>query len=255
MTRIARTVICAAVLALGASATPALADSPGYSMHLSAPATVTVGQPTVIELKGIHPPPEDWASTSWIEAGAIPASVLPACPADGQSGVGVATGANGDMLAIATALNLDQFGNYDNYLGWTPRYAGKWLICGYQDDGTGFTLTRDQITVDVTNAALAGGGPGGGSQGSGPGAAKPANVERPKVTRNGKKLVCSPGKWSANSSAYSYSWLVNGKARAGATGRKLFVSRRLHGRRVQCSVTASGAGGKATAVSRALRVR
>jgi hypothetical protein len=250
MTRIARTVICAAVLALGASAAPALADSPGYSMHLSAPATVTVGQPTVIELKGIHPPPEDWASTSWIEAGAIPASVLPSCPADDQSGIGVATGAGGDLIAIADAVNLDPVGNYDNYLGWTPRYAGKWLICGYQDDGTGFTLTRDQIIVDVANAAPA----GGGSQGSGPGAAKPANVKRPSVKRSGKKLVCSPGKWSGNSGSYSYSWLVNGKARAGATGRKLAVTRKLHGRRVQCSVTASGAGGKSTATSRALRV-
>jgi hypothetical protein len=250
MNRIATTLTCAAVLALAASAAPALAGT--YTMHLSAPATVAVGQPVAIEAKGIHPPPDDWAATSWIQAGAIPASVLPTCPADGQSGIGVATGANGDLLEIAGALNLDQFGNYDNFIGWTPRYAGKWLICGYQDDGTGYTLTRDQLAVTVTDQAGPPAGQPGGSAGPG---AKPANVKRPRVKRCGGKLVCSPGRWSSMPSDYSYSWLVNGKAKSGATGRKLRVTRALHGRKVQCSVTASGAGGKGTALSPPLRVR
>src|SRR4051812_23012109 len=131
MTRIATTLICAAVLALAASVAPAMAGT--YTMHLSSPSTTAVGHPIVIEATGVHPPPDDWAATSWIEAGAIPASALPTCPADGQSGIGVATGANGDLLEIAMAINLDPVGNYDNFIGWTPRYAGKWLICGYQD--------------------------------------------------------------------------------------------------------------------------
>jgi hypothetical protein len=251
MTRIATTLICAAVMALAASAAPALAGT--YTMHLSGPATTGVGQPIVIEATGVHPPPDDWTATSWIEAGAVPASAVPVCPADGQSGISIATGANGDLLEIAMALNLDPIGNYDNFIGWTPRYAGKWLICAYQDDGTGYTLTRDQLTVEVTDPAAS--GRPGGSQGPGPGAAKPANVKRPRVTRSGKSLACSPGKWSGNSGGYSYSWLVNGRQRPGATSRKLAVSRKLRGRKVQCSVTASGAGGKSTATSKALRVR
>lgn len=255
MKRLARTSICAlaatGVLGLGASAGPALADS--YSLDLTGPATAAVGQPVVFQATGQNPPPSEWWATSWIKAGAIPASVMPSCPADQSSGIGVATGAGGDLLEIAMPPNLDPTGAFNNVIGWTPRYAGDWLICGYQDDGVGYTLARDQLTVHVTAPS---GQPGGQptTPGGGPGA-KPANVKRPRVTRSAAKLACSPGTWSNNTGGYSYGWLVNGKAKKGASARKLRVSRALHGRKVQCKVTASGAGGKTTAVSAPLRIR
>jgi hypothetical protein len=212
----------------------------------------------VVQATGQNPPPSEWWALSWIQAGAIPTSVMAACPADQASGIGVATSAGGDLLEIAMPPNLDTTGAFANVIGWTPRYAGEWLICGYQNDGAGATLARDQISVHVTAPS---GGPGGGPTGTqgggggGAGAAKPANTKRPKVTRSGGKLACSPGTWSNSSGSYSYGWLVNGKAKKGATARKLRVSHSLHGRKVQCKVTASGAGGNSTAVSAPLRVR
>lgn len=258
MKRLARTLVCAlgatGVLGLGATAAPALAD--GYTLNLAGPANAIVGQPVVVQATGQNPPPSEWWNVSWIEAGAIPASVLPACPADDGSGIGIATAAGGDLLEIALRPNLDTTGHFSNVIGWTPRYAGDWLICGYQDDGAGATLAAAQLNIDVSAPGPAGPANPGPTPTPTPGgtAAKPANVKRPHVTRSGGKLACSTGQWSG-ASTYSYGWLVNGTAKRGATGRKLRVTRKLHGHKMQCSVTASGPGGKATAVSPPLRIR
>jgi hypothetical protein len=71
------------------------------------------------------------------------------------------------------------------------------------------------------------------------------------VKRAGRKLVCAPGDWAGEPTAYAYRWLVGGKA--GKRGRTLPVSR-ARGRTVRCRVTASNAAGSATAVSRPLRL-
>jgi hypothetical protein len=75
------------------------------------------------------------------------------------------------------------------------------------------------------------------------------------VTRWAKTLICNPGRWSNHASAYAFGWLVAGKPKKGANGRKLGVTRTLRGHTVQCSVTASNAAGGTTAVSRPLRIR
>jgi hypothetical protein len=75
------------------------------------------------------------------------------------------------------------------------------------------------------------------------------------LRRVGKKLACGPGSWANSPSGYSFSWLVNGKTKRGATGRTVRITRALRGKRAQCKVTAANAGGLATAVSRALRIR
>jgi hypothetical protein len=191
---------------------------------------------------------------SWIEAGAVPTSVMPTCPADQGSGLGVATGAGGDLLEIALPPNLDTTGHFSNVIGWTPRYAGDWNICGYQGDGAGGTLAAASLTIHVSAPGPA--SPAGPTPTPTPGGtiAKPANVKSPRVVRSGGKLACKPGKWSG-ASGYSYSWLVNHRTKKGASGSSLRVTSKLHGRKVQCSVTASGAGGKTTAVSPPLRIR
>ena len=90
---------------------------------------------------------------------------------------------------------------------------------------------------------------------AGAAAARPANTRRPRVTRAGKKLTCHPGAWSNAPTAYAYRWTVDGKTRKGAAARKLSVSRKLRRHTVQCRVTASNAGGRATATSPAFKVR
>jgi hypothetical protein len=259
MKRLARTSICALAAAggfLAASAAPALAGS--YSLDLSAPSTAVVGQPVVVEASGVNPPPSEFWEVSWIDVATISTSVMAACPADEQSGLAVSSRSGGQLLTIAMRPNLDGAGNFYNTMGWVPYAPGQWLVCGYQDDGEGLTLARDSLLVNVqpAPAAPAAPSPPSGQPAATPpaAAAVPANVKRPRVTRSGRRLVCSPGSWS-NANGYSYSWLVNGKRKARATGRKLRLTRALHGRKVQCSVTASNASGKASALSAPMRVR
>jgi hypothetical protein len=68
------------------------------------------------------------------------------------------------------------------------------------------------------------------------------------VRRFGSKLVCSRGRWSNRPSRYSYGWVVNGKAKKGASGPKLRITRKLRDRAAQCTVTASNAAGATIAV-------
>jgi hypothetical protein len=256
MKRLARTSIAALAVTgglLGAS-TPALADS--YSLYMAAPTTAVVGQPVVVYAAGVNPPPSEYWAGSWIEAATISTSVMPVCPADDQSGIGVATSTGGQLLEIAMRPNLDADGNFLNLIGWTPNQPGQWLVCGYQDDGAGLTLARASVTVDVqpASAPAPAAPPAPPSTPTAP-AAAPANVKLPRVTRSATKLVCNPGGWSNSAGGYSYGWLLNGKQKKGASGRKLRVTHAMRGRKAQCSVTASGPGGKATALSPPLRIR
>ena len=67
-----------------------------------------------------------------------------------------------------------------------PLYAtGPVRFCAYNSDN--FTDTTAWSTADITVAS--------GSRGAKP---KPAASTRPRVTRSGPRLRCSPGRWSAN---------------------------------------------------------
>ena len=90
---------------------------------------------------------------------------------------------------------------------------------------------------------------------SGASTPRPANVEKPRLTRSRGALVCSRGRWSNSPSRYSYRWFVNGRRKRGATGRRLAITRTLQGRAVRCEVTAFNAGGSKTASSRTLRLK
>jgi hypothetical protein len=254
--RFARPAACAlalggGLLGFGPAVSPALAAT--FTMDLTTPATATVGKPVLIQASGVHPPPEEYWNGSWIELVAIPGSLASACPASDQDGVGVATSGGGDLLAIAQRPQLDAVGNYSNTFAWTPRAAGTWYLCGYQDDGAGLTLTRAGQAVTVQGAASQ---PTSTPAAPTPAtAAKPANVSKPRVARSGRTLVCSPGRWSGTAGGYSYAWLVGGKPMSGATARKVQVTRATRGHRVRCSVTASNGSGSTTAVSPAVRVR
>jgi hypothetical protein len=83
---------------------------------------------------------------------------------------------------------------------------------------------------------------------------KPADTQKPHVSRSGGKLTCNPGSWSGDPT-FTYSWLLNGHRQNGSHGRTLGVSHKLHGHKVQCSVTASNTAGKETAVSSPYHVR
>jgi hypothetical protein len=233
--------ICGVLVALAVGATPVLAD-PGYTLNLSAPSSAAVGQPVVIQASGSNPPTDLFSS--WLAVHVIPTSVLPTCPDGYMQAFQVASSTSahgGEVVTNGQRENVDAAGNWSMPVVHTPTKPGRFLICGYTNDGATYTFTTASLLLNV--------------QGAGNPALNPENTNQPRVRRVGRKLVCNRGRWSNSPSRYSYGWLVNGKRKRGATGRTLAVTRALRGRRVQCRVTASNAAGAAAAVSRPLRIR
>src|SRR5262249_27491923 len=143
------------------------------------------------------PPLPEIGTITWIQAVAIPASLLGTCPEDSQSAVQITIDGSAALLALVMRPNADAAGNFTNLLGWTPQIPGQWLLCSYQSDGGGLTLARTSATVNVQAPAATQAPPSAGP-GTGPTAAprpgtsipaaKPANVERPRVVRSGRRL-------------------------------------------------------------------
>jgi hypothetical protein len=175
---------------------------------------------------------------------AIPTSVLASCPADYLNASQVARSAyadGGEVVVTAQREDVDAAGNFSIPFGWAPTKPGQFLLCGYTNDGATYTHTMASMTVDVSGESPSG-------------AARPANLRKPKLTRSRGALVCSRGRWSNSPSRYSYRWFVDGRRKRGATGRRLAITRGLRGHSVRCKVTASNAGGSKTAGSRTLRL-
>jgi hypothetical protein len=236
------------LVALGVSGTPAAAAT--YTLNLSAPPAAVVGQPMIIQATGANPA-DDFFS-SWLDVDAVPTSVLSTCPSGylNASQVASSTSAQGgENLATALREDVDPAGSFSMPVAYTPSTPGRFLICGYTNDGATATLTTASLTVDVRGA----GAPATGPSPSAANAEKPASLEKPRVRRVRRKLVCRHGRWSNGPSRYSYGWLVSGRARRIASGRKLRVTRTLRGRKVRCSVKASNAAGVTTALSRPYR--
>jgi hypothetical protein len=239
------------VAALAVTAAPASA-APGFSLNLSSPSAATVGQPFVVQASGIDPIDQ---GAMYLEVDAILNNLVTSCPANYSDAEQLADASGGKFLAFSTPESFDSAGNFSNPLAFTPQAPGHVLFCGYTDDGFTDILATAATATDVSAPSSGSGGGGGGGSTQNGVTARPANVKKPHLTRSGKKLTCSTGSWSGSPTRYSYSWLVNGRSRAGAHGRSLAVTRKLRGHRVQCKVTASNAGGAASAVSSALHVR
>src|SRR4051812_25052184 len=129
---IVATAALAAALAVGAP--PALAGT--YTLDLAVPAGATVGQPVIIQATGSNPA-DDFFS-SWLDVAAIPTSVLSACPAGYLNASQVASSTSsqgGDNVATALREDVDSAGNFSMPLAYNPGTAGRFLICGYTNDG------------------------------------------------------------------------------------------------------------------------
>jgi len=267
MKRSARASACLLVATCALLTGGASAHASTYTLNLSAPSTGVAGQPIVIHASGVNPPPDQFWAFAWIQLVTIPATVMTTCPESVGDGLSVATGTGGQIVEIALRPNLDAAGNYDNLIGYTPPVPGRTLFCGYQSEGTGVTLARAALMLDVAAASTSPPGPApAGPPASAPGpaapadpapatAVKPANVQRPRLTLSGGWLACAPGRWSNGDRGYRYGWLVGSRRVKGASGRRLRLRRGMRGRKVRCSVSATNAAGSTTAVSGPLRVR
>ena len=223
-------------VALGATATPSMGATV-HTLEISAPSTVVVGRSFVITVSGTAAPPAEYWNLSWIELVVIPVSTVSQCPGSAQEGASVAEGAGGSILTLSMRPNKDAEGNFSNQIGATATEAGVVLLCGYTANEEGGTLSRASRRMTIVRKGV------------------PRNVRRPRVEKSGGELVCERGRWVNHPRRYSYSWLVNGERRKGATSQRLRITNSLRGRSVQCRVRAANRAGASVAVSRPLRVR
>ncbi len=170
-------------------------------------------------------PLDDLPYPYWFSLDALPASVVSTCPV--EAGAQIAIHAGGQLVVLTQREVADATGHFSLPVGFTPWAPGEYLLCAYTDDGATSTLAAASLVLDVPGA-------------------RPVNLGKPRVRRGAGKLVCRPGRRSGPPTSYSYRWRVSG--RAAKRGRTLAI-KRVHGRAVRCSVTASNAGAT-TAVSR-----
>jgi hypothetical protein len=228
------------LVVLGFSGTPALGAD--HTLSLSAPSSAAISQTVIIQASGWNYQDPFFTFSSYLSIDALPTGVLSTCPADYSAAAQIAretSAQGGEVVTRYQSEDGDAAGNFSIPVAYVPRFAGRFLLCGYSDDAATSTLATASLVINVE-----GGTP----------AAKPASVERPRLRRSGNKLVCQRGSWSNSPSRYSYGWLVNGKRKPGARGRTLGVTSKLRGRKVQCRVTAHNAAGAMTALSRQVRI-
>lgn len=257
MRRLARALVAAAaVLAIAATVASPASATANHEIQLSGYTPLEVGRGAVFKAEGQVAPPAEYWDSSWILAVAIPASVMPECPADASSAGTVAEQA-GIILAIAMRPAADESGHFANVVGYTPQVPGPAVICVYLYNEVGYTQALSGVRVEV----LGTGGGAGGSTGTTPGGsagpgAGPVNLTRPWVTRAGRRLICHPGTWSNGDGTYAFNWLLDGRQTRISGRRPVGPGAAGRGHKVSCVVTAFGAGdASATATSPSLLLR
>jgi len=222
-------------VALAASASPARAG--GFTLNLSAPPKVVVGQPAVIQVTGTIPV----GSTQfpyWLSVVSISPTVMPSCPANPWDAKQIANATGGSILVLTSREVPDASGNFSVPVGINPYAPGQVRICAYTDDGGMQTLAATSLMLTIWPKGSAG---------------PPASVEPPRITRTSGFLNCSSGQWSNRPTRYAYAWFAGG--RQIGRGPKLEISAALRGRTVSCRVTASNGAGSRSAASRPVLVR
>jgi hypothetical protein len=143
-------------------------------------------------------------------------------------------GSSGSCTLAATSTT----GTASCQLTFTPSAAGGYTITGsYGGDGA-------HATSEATKSLTAQTAP-------------PANTAPPRVTgptTAGGTLSCSRGSWKNNPTAYAYQWYRNGTLLAGFTASTYKLGTLDEGTTLTCVVTASNAGGQASAQSNAVKI-
>ena len=188
-----------------------------------------------------------------LEIDAIPASFTTTCPAGYLNGGQLAGSSGGSYVAFDEPENVDSSGNFSNPNGFTAKTAGSVLFCGYTDDGATDTLAIASQIVDFQSREH------GwrwrwqqrrrGRRADRPGCGQAREHDKPRVTRSGNRLRCTPGTWANSPTGFAYHWLVGGKSKAGARSATLTVTHLVRGHKVQCGVKASNSAGSASALS------
>src|SRR5580765_6054269 len=226
-------VLVLVALALAASASSARAS--GFTLIVSAPPKVVVGQPTVVQVTGTV---GDLRYPSWLTVVSIRPDVT-TCPANYYEGKQIANATGGAILVSTGRITPDSSGNFVTPVGIDPYLPGQVWICAYIHDGETVTLATTSLLLTISkNGSVVG---------------RPASTAPPRIARMPGFLNCSRGQWSNRPTRFAYTWFAGGR-RVGA-GPRLESSKALRGRTVRCSVTASNGAGSGSASSRPVVVR
>lgn len=228
--------MCAAV------ALPATADAHAtlgrFTLQLSTPPRVVVGQPTVVQVTGTIPV-ESIRFPYWLSVVSISPKVMSSCPANPWDAEQVANATGGSVLVLTSREVPDPYGNFTAPVGINPYAPGQVMICAYTDDGGMVTLAAASLMLTIEPKGSA--------------AQRPASTAPPRVTRTPGFLSCSSGTWSNRPTHYAYAWLAGG--RQIGRGQRLARSAAFRGLTVRCRVTASNGAGASSALSRPVLVR
>lgn len=142
--------VCLAALAAGASP----AQGATFTLSLTGPPTAAVGKPLALQASGLNPPPAEYWFVSYLDVYAVPASVIPSCPSGYLDGLQAATqtvDAGGERVAGPLFEQPDAAGSWSTPVAYTPKAAGRMLLCAYTENVTN-TLATASWTIDVRRA-------------------------------------------------------------------------------------------------------
>ena len=142
-------IVAIALVALAATARPALAD--GFTLELTAPPAV-VGHPIVMHATGTIPL-DELAYPYWFSLAAIPSSVTTSCPTDHWQAVQFAQATNGSVVVLSQRETPDAAGRFTIPVAITPTAPGSVLLCGYTDDGLTNTLAVAPLLLEIAPSA------------------------------------------------------------------------------------------------------
>ncbi len=236
--RLARLAAFLGLVAVALAASASAARAYGFTLMVSAPPKVVVGQPTLIQVTGTIPV-ESTRYPYWLSVVSLRSTVVSRCPANPWEAKQIAIATGGSILVMTGREVPDASGNFSVPVGINPYAPGQALICAYTDDGATQTLAAASLLLTVWPKGSAG--------------RPPASIEPPRITRTPESLSCSSGQWSNRPTRYAYVWFAGG--RLVGRGPRLEISAALRGRTVRCRVTASNGAGSRSAASRSVLVR
>jgi len=232
--RLARLTAVLSLVAVALATSASAARASGFSVKVSAPPKVVVGQPTVIEVNGTV---ADLRYPYWLTVVSIKPEVT-SCPANYYEGKQIANATGGSILVSTGRVTPDSSGSFRTPVGINPYLAGQVWICAYIHDGETVTLGSTSLLLTISPKEGAG--------------TRPASIVPPQITRTTSFLSCSSGQWSNQPTRYAYAWFAAG--RVVGHSPKLKTSG-VRGRTVSCRVTASNGAGSQSAASRPVLVR
>jgi hypothetical protein len=207
------------------------------------PVTVSPGSPqSGIDAKMVEGGGISGKVTKVSDNSAIEGIQVCANPVSGMGGNCATTNTSGEYTISGLAAGKFR-------VVFSPSFAGGNYVTQYYNGKSNF-LEADLVTVSL-------GPPHSGIDAKMESSVKPVNTAAPQLTGTaavGETLSCSQGGWENGPAGYAYKWLRDGVEISGQTASTYKVGTADEGHALSCAVTATNAGGSASATSNELSV-